>query len=1023
MKYFSTSFQSIITLTIVLIGMSTVLFAQETYFQTDWVSGMGTIGPLTDWGSKFYQSESINFNISGQISLIATTGSLGHINKGEEQDPRINSVNAGDWAKHIIETNPSIDGHSGIFTADFDGDGDYDLAGAIPGIGIRIYRNQLVETGTVNYIKQTDLSIPVFMYCLLWCGDFDKDGDADIVVPTKSGVYWAENTGDFRFIIHQISTVGYVCPCLDVGDVDNDGDNDIVVGDVPLDFYRNDGSMNFAKSKISAGKWWRVNLGDLNNDGYLDILNGTDVYIYQNGSFPKTPSWSINKSVDGNWIRDFNNDGKKDLLMCLSTGIEWFENDGTGTNYTAHAVFSGSDYNDACIGEDIDLDGKADVVGSLRKIGYLKQISPNSFQEIVVDSLINSSHWCYVANLDYKPCGSDFDLDILASAGSKFSWYENLTQKTRYAPTGHLVSSILEIADKKFWKNFTYKSGCVEGTQMRFYVRSGVTSATIQSNPWRGPFNGVFGQPSGSFDILSVTTPGDHFFQYEIAMAGNGTSSPFVYEVSVNTDTVIRAHITCPANITVSNDQNLCSAVVNYSVTATGYPTPTIVCIPPSGSTFPVGTTNVLCVAKNNLGSDTCNFLITVNDSQAPTITCPANIDTVSDYSDTPVVVNFNSTATDNCPGITIVSNPPTGSTFPVGQTIVQCTATDHAGNKSTCSFTVTIKKPSCQTAVALRDDFNIPSSHGTELLVAGRYKWSHMINHPAGGVMVIKDSVIEPGSRLPLYDYGSIVWDSLVTGGSEASLTIVRKSGFVISKNSFKLNCDTANATLKLYARMDSKDYMAGKGYELRWTEQAGIDRLDIVLVGPQYWRESVLATAKLLINPGDVITFRVECDNRTMVGLVNDVPIVSAIDSTYKPDQWYFVIRACNFKTTAQFDDFKVSQPKNPFKMPQRPLRKIEEMIPGKYALNQNYPNPFNPTTTFRFGIPTLSAVRLEIYNMVGQRIVTLVNEELEEGYYEISWTANITSGIYFYRIESINIAEPNKSFRDVKKLILLK
>ncbi len=79
--------------------------------------------------------------------------------------------------------------------------------------------------------------------------------------------------------------------------------------------------------------------------------------------------------------------------------------------------------------------------------------------------------------------------------------------------------------------------------------------------------------------------------------------------------------ITCPGPITVNAASGQCSAVVNYSVTTTGFPAPTVVCTPPPGSSFPVGTTTVTCTATNIAGSANCSFTITVKDVQPPVIT------------------------------------------------------------------------------------------------------------------------------------------------------------------------------------------------------------------------------------------------------------------------------------------------------------------------------------------------------------------------------------------------------------------
>lgn len=85
-------------------------------------------------------------------------------------------------------------------------------------------------------------------------------------------------------------------------------------------------------------------------------------------------------------------------------------------------------------------------------------------------------------------------------------------------------------------------------------------------------------------------------------------------------------------------------------------------------------------------------FTITVNDTQAPTIMCPGNVTAVSPNPATPAVVTYSAPiASDNCPGVTAVCNPPSGSSFPPGTTTVTCTATDAVGNQSSCSFTVSV--------------------------------------------------------------------------------------------------------------------------------------------------------------------------------------------------------------------------------------------------------------------------------------------------------------------------------------------
>jgi hypothetical protein len=95
----------------------------------------------------------------------------------------------------------------------------------------------------------------------------------------------------------------------------------------------------------------------------------------------------------------------------------------------------------------------------------------------------------------------------------------------------------------------------------------------------------------------------------------------------------------------------------------------------------------------------------------------------------------------------------------------------------------------------------------------------------------------------------------------------------------------------------------------------------------------------------------------------------------------------------------------------------------IPREFALHQNYPNPFNPSTTIQYALPARSRVKLQIFNMLGQRVIELVSSEQNAGYQSVIWNANVASGIYFYRIEARAIQDPGKYFVSVKKMLLLK
>jgi len=92
-------------------------------------------------------------------------------------------------------------------------------------------------------------------------------------------------------------------------------------------------------------------------------------------------------------------------------------------------------------------------------------------------------------------------------------------------------------------------------------------------------------------------------------------------------------------------------------------------------------------------------------------------------------------------------------------------------------------------------------------------------------------------------------------------------------------------------------------------------------------------------------------------------------------------------------------------------------DKVLPKEFNLYQNYPNPFNPSTTIQFAIPKESFTKLEIFNAIGEKVSTLILENLSAGIYEYEWNAEgLPSGVYLYRLSTEN-------FTQTKKLLLMK
>jgi hypothetical protein len=96
---------------------------------------------------------------------------------------------------------------------------------------------------------------------------------------------------------------------------------------------------------------------------------------------------------------------------------------------------------------------------------------------------------------------------------------------------------------------------------------------------------------------------------------------------------------------------------------------------------------------------------------------------------------------------------------------------------------------------------------------------------------------------------------------------------------------------------------------------------------------------------------------------------------------------------------------------------VKNISSEIPKNFELKQNYPNPFNPLTKIQFNLAAAGFVKLSIYNILGQKIKVLVNEDLKAGKYEVSFdAAELTSGVYFYKLVS-------GDFSETRKMVLIK
>jgi len=284
--------------------------------QTDWSGGDGILGPILDWGNKFYQSSNINWS-DYPGSLLLSQGILEHTVDGNF---------AGAWS---------------VYSEDIDGDGDMDVLGAAPEADDITWWENIDGTGT-SWIEHTvdgDFYYPLSIYS----EDVDGDGDMDVLgaAATDHDITWWENidgTGT-SWVEHTVDGDFSGAKSVYSEDINGDGDMDVL----GAAHYAND--ITWWENIDGSGTSWAEHTVDTNFDEAMSVYS---------------------EDIDG--------DGDMDVLGAAHyyEYITWWENiNGSGTLWTEHIV--NGDLNGAAsvYSEDMDGDGDMDILGAVWGASYI----------------------------------------------------------------------------------------------------------------------------------------------------------------------------------------------------------------------------------------------------------------------------------------------------------------------------------------------------------------------------------------------------------------------------------------------------------------------------------------------------------------------------------------------------------------------------------------------------------------------------------------------------------------------------
>ncbi len=163
----------------------------------------------------------------------------------------------------------------------------------------------------------------------------------------------------------------------------------------------------------------------------------------------------------------------------------------------------------------------------------------------------------------------------------------------------------------------------------------------------------------------------------------------------------------------------------------------------------------------------------------------------------------------------------------------------------------------------------------------------------------------------------------------------------------------------------------------------------------------------------------FKVTVIGNDFYAYINDVVLPNCPvqdDSPFMTEGYPGIFGYNGSGCTILFDNFMVTEPISVVRVDEDPS------LPETFALHQNYPNPFNPVTTIRFDLPQADHIRIDIYNILGKRVRTLVNEEVTAGRQQVMWDAKddfgrqVASGMYLYRVSG-------ERYNATKRMVLLK
>jgi len=885
-----------------------------------------------------------------------------------------------------------------VYTADLDGDGDLDVLSASSDDNkIAWYENN----GGGTFGDPQAITTAADGARSVYAADLDGDGDLDVLSASFNGnkIAWYENNGSGTFGDPRvITTVLDGANSVYAADLDGDGDLDVLsasFNDNKIAWYENKGGTFGSQqviSKVAEGAF-SVYAADLDADGDLDVLSASQLdnkiaWHKNNGDATFGDEQVISRKTNGArsvYAGDLDGDGDLDVLSAsiADDKIAWYENNGGGTFGDPQVITTEAEGAESVYAADLDGDGDLDVLSasfSDDKIAWYENVGDKTFEAPQVITFSDVVVSVYAGDLD-----GDGDLDVLsASIGDDtIAWYENTTPSKFFLAENGVTIQCPDAAVGETGEvnGVTYtkrdraglqelKEADPDSPEFVTTCTSGVKDMSSLFEKDGGATFGLlvgtsFSQDISTWDVSSVTNMRRMFwgaisFNQDIGDwdVSNVTdmSEMFVFTgfnqdignwdvTSVTTmESMFELALKFNQFLTwdLSNGPNMKDMYLNAKCFNFGFQPKAEGCDP-----VPASKTNPEASAIEGIGdwnvSQVTNMAGIFQGAESFDQDISSwDVSNVNYFDAAPAEVNSQKAESESTESH---SGANTGK------------KDEKKGKMGNRNNTALGTANTMNTKVDSIAGFLVGSGMSTENADKMFIGWKDKINENVESISIGDIELSEAGASAMREIRQTNNMD--VTWGGQKD--VEDEPIFFGLPDPFMIEFE-ATGTLPLWKFVEDPATPDSElGFQFSTIPQ---DRGDLGF---------------------DATTGELSFTAPAQ-------PDSAGVDSSFS-----IVILATNSENIAAADTFKV-EPATTVSTEFTPE------IPEDYVLEQNYPNPFNPATIINFALPETGQIRLEVYNVLGRRVATLVNEKKAAGTHQVRFDGRgLASGMYIYRLQA--------------------